>query len=314
MRSTAPRPPAFLVEAVASLLDPQTAPVLPGWSYQQWWRALQYPDMGDRAHTVTREQGRQRDVVLGHPKVAAMVEWAGQRRHRDPQAGMAAALVALRLAQADPERRTDPVTATRWMVEVVDQARPLRVPVRHREAPLFDPERIAAGPIDDTPREDPRVGTVVGALLRLAGTERADSLAEQVTGAVIQAADWWIAHAVAVPTSVDGPGLPGIVPAQELPAAERLPRALGHPELLGLVAGPNPGRGRPCQVAWRRGLTYWVAVALADETATSRPPGATVRWWRTRLDTIAADSGHGVTVSAPPTLGIATGSPHHVRL
>lgn len=286
LRPTRPRRASLallLSDMVGPLVDQETVPALPDWSYRRWWQVLQYPDLGDRAQAATRELGRQRDHVLAHPDVRAVVEWAGRRRRLDPAAGAAGALVALRAVQVGPPGlRSDPQAAAQVVVDAVDRAVSLRVSVRRRDAALLSPERVAAGAVDDVPVEHPRLGTVVRALLRLAGADPSGGLPERVTGAVVQAADWWAAHAVSVPAAVDGPGLPGIVAALELRPSERLVHAVGDVQLVGLVAGPHPGRGRPCQVAWRRGLTYWTAVRLAGASG-EPPPAATVRWWRTQL-------------------------------
>lgn len=268
---------------MAALRGLDTVPTLPDWSYSRWLRVLQYPDVGDRAHQVTQDRGRQRDEVLGHPAIVALVEWAGRRRCQEPLAGAAGALAALAAVQICPAgQRPDSDTAARLLIEAVDQARPLHVVNRRHDVALLDPGRVADVPADPPSTENPKLAAVVGGLLRLATTDPSGSLATRVVDAVAQAADWWTTHAIALPVSLDGPGLPGVVPAQELSAADRLSQALRDVDLRGLVAGPYPGRGRPCQVAWRRGLTYWTAVRLADVTS-DPPPAGTVRWWRTQL-------------------------------
>lgn len=283
---------------IAAALDLDAVPTLPEWSYGRWWQVLQYPDVGDRAHRVTLERGQRRDEVLGHPAVVALVEWAGQRRRRDPLAAAAGALAALASIQSCPvEQRPDAESAARLLAEAVDRARPLHMVSRRHDAVLVDPGRVADVPADAPPAENPRLAAVVGGLLRLATTDPFGPLAGRVVDAVVQAADWWATHALALPTSIDGPRLPGIVPAQDLPVAERLSHALRDVDLRGLVAGPYPGRGRPCQVAWRRGLTYWTAVRLAD-VAEDPPPAATLRWWRTQLTALDARR----TESATPAL------------
>lgn len=296
-RSPQERPALLVGDLVVSLVDSEFVPVLPGWSYRRWWQVLQYPDLGDRAQAATREIGRHRDQVLGHPEVRALVEWAGRRHRRDPSAGAAAALVMLRAVQVGTlDLRCDTEAMAKVLADAVDRAVSPRVSVRHRELPLLSPERVVAAADDEPPAEHPRLVAVVDGLLRLAGTDRSAVLAERVVGAVVQAAEWWAAHAVAVPTVVDGPTLPGIVPAQDLRPSERLPQALRDVDLLGLVAGPHPGRGRPCQVAWRRGLTYWTAACLAQVTS-DLPPSATVRWWRTQLSVLDTGGTEPATAS-----------------
>lgn len=274
-----------------ALLDPTTEPVLPPWSYRTWWHVLHYPDLSERAHRATQDLGRQRDTVLAHPAVRGLVEWAGHRRRNDPVTGAAAALAAVNAAHeiARSKTGTSPGMAelAQWLIAAVDTARPLRPPPVRRDASLVDPERVAAAELEPTVREHPRLPIAVDRLLRLAGAPEDRRLHRRVEGAVVQAGDWWARHAREVPAGVDGLDLPGIVPAQELRAPERLAAAISDTELLALVAGPHPGRGRPCQVAWRRGLTYWVAVDLATG-GTGHPPGATtLRWWRSALADVA---------------------------
>ena len=271
---------------VAELLDPTGGPNLPDWPYSTWWHVLHYPDLAERAHGATKELGRQRDAVLGNPTVRVLVEWAGRRRRTHPVAGAAAALLALHTARVqghDEPSSVDPAEVARWLVAVVDRARPLRPERIRRDATLFDPERLADLAPEPAAPEHPRLPGAVEHLLRLAGVERDHHLQRRVEGAVVQAGDWWARHACAVPADTVGPDLPGITPAQELRTTERLAAAVTETELLGLVAGPRPGRGRPCQVAWRRGLTYWVAVDLATGGTGPQPGVATVCWWRSAL-------------------------------
>jgi hypothetical protein len=139
---------------------------------------------------------------------------------------------------------------------------------------------------ESTPRENPRLASTVGELLALAGADSKTSLSA-IEAAVIQAGDWWARHALPVPTSVDGPRLPGVILAEQLESVDRLSVQMPDRTLLGLVAGPHPGRCRGRQVAWRRGLTFWVAARLASPNATRQPPPETVRWWRTQLAVLA---------------------------
>lgn len=283
-RSTGAPTPTLLLHA---LLDSTAGPVLPPWSYRTWWHVLHYPDLSDRAHRATKDLGCQRDAVLAHPAVRRLVEWAGHRRHNDPVTGVAAAMVALHAARelARSKASSSPGVAelVQWLATAVDTAQPLRPQPVRRDAFLVDPERLAAAELEPTVREHPRLVIAVGRLLRLAGAPEDRRLHRRVEGAVVQAGDWWARHAREVPADVAGLDLPGIIPAQELRAPERLAAAVSETELLALVAGPHPGRGRPGQVAWRRGLTYWVAVDLATGGIGHAPGATTLRWWRSAL-------------------------------
>ena len=269
------------------LLDPTGGPDLPDWSYRRWCYALHYPDLAERAHRTTRELGSQRDAVLCDPAVRVVVEWAGRRRPTHPVAGAAAALVVLSDMRAhlmgDVRSRIGPNDLARRLVTAVDRAQPLPMTQARRDAVLFDPERLADVLPEPAVAEHPRLPGAVERLLGLAGADGDRSLQRRVEGAVVQAGDWWARHARTVPADITGPDLPGITPAQELRATERLAAAVTDAELLGLVAGPRPGRGRPCQVAWRRGLTYWVAVDLASGGSGPSPTSSTLRWWRSAL-------------------------------
>jgi hypothetical protein len=60
-------------------------------------------------------------------------------------------------------------------------------------------------------------------------------------------------------------------------------------DLLRLVAGPQPGRGRNRQVAWQRGLAYWVAriwsSRMAGEPLPMIPPEV-IAHWRKEIDAL----------------------------
>lgn len=61
-------------------------------------------------------------------------------------------------------------------------------------------------------------------------------------------------------------------------------------DLQRLVEGPAPGRGRPLQVARRRGLAYWVALALlaaADYDPLPAIPLEVTAHWRRELSRLA---------------------------
>jgi hypothetical protein len=151
---------------------------------------------------------------------------------------------------------------------------------------LLYSDRDAAAEEEPTRRENPRLASTVGELLALAGADSNSSLSA-IEAAVIQAGDWWARHTLPVPTSVDGPRLPGVVAGEQLKSYNRLSVQIPDPTLLSLVAGPQPGRCRGRQVAWRRGLTFWVAARLASPDATRQPPPETIHWWRTQLAVLA---------------------------
>jgi hypothetical protein len=174
---------------------------------------------------------------------------------------------------------------SRRVAATTDVARPVRFSpspsLRFRVALAYE-DRGPAVEREPAEAENPHLAAAVGELLRLAGAD-SDTSMTRFEAAVVQAADWWASHALPVPTSVDGPRLPGVIPAQRLESSERLSARLTDPTLLGLVSGPHPGRARSCQVAWRRGLTFWVAARLAAHGTTRQPPPETIQWWRAQL-------------------------------
>jgi hypothetical protein len=278
-----------LAAIITALLYGGDRPCLPDWTYTTWCRALEYPELRPRVHATTKELGHRRDEVLSHPAVRSLVEWAGSCKRDNPVAGAAAALAAVRSAQAPVGGRTTDLSELTHLVSVaVDSAQLVQSSPAYRRhlRLLAEPDRLPAVEQDAAVAENPRLSEAVGALLRLAGADLCTPMTP-VEAAVVQAGDWWTRHTASVPTSIDGPCLPGVLPAQQLRPTERLSALVSDSRLLGLVGGPHPGRARPCQVAWRRGLTFWVAVHLSTPDATSRPPAETLRWWRSQLDGLA---------------------------
>jgi hypothetical protein len=278
-----------LAVIVADLLYGADRPCLPDWTYTTWCRALEYPELRPRVHATTKELGHRRDEVLSHPAVRSLVEWAGSRKRDNPVAGAAAALAAVRSAEARIGGcPTDLSELTHLVSVAVDSAQLVRSSPAYRRhlRLLAEPDQLPAVEQDAAVAENPRLSEAVGTLLRLAGADSGNPTTT-VEAAVVQAGDWWTRHSAPVPTSIEGPCLPGVLPAQQLRPTERLSALVSDSRLLRLVAGPHPGRARPCQVAWRRGLTFWVAVHLSTPDAASRPPAETLRWWRTQLDGLA---------------------------
>lgn len=273
-----------LVGVLMRLLDDDGPPALPDWTYLRWCRALEYRDLSDRARATTKELGRERDRLLGDPRVAALIEWTGRRRRDNPSAAGAAALVMVRLAQESTAR--GPVDVAGLAIRITGAADrvhgPWRYPSRWTRL-LADLDRLEPLEADEPPVENPRLVEVVGRLLIEADVEADSELRWRVEASVIQAGDWWARHATPIPTALGGPRLPGVVPAQSLHETHRLSAYLSDSAMLDLVAGPQPGRSRPCQVAWRRGLTFWTAVRLSAEGAGQRPPREALDWWQSRL-------------------------------
>jgi hypothetical protein len=279
-----------LTTLLTSLLDDSRAPSLPDWTYRTWCLALQYRELNPRAQASMKELASRRDQALSHPEVRLLVEWAGSRRRDDPAVAAAAALTTVRLAQRRSRFGSLDVPAlSRRVAAEADAARPVRFspsPSQRSRVILAYSDWGAAAEEEPTPRENPQLASTVGELLALAGADSNRSLSA-IEAAVIQAGDWWARHALPVPTSVDGPRLPGVIPAEQLESVDRLSVQIPDPTLLSLVTGPHPGRCRGRQVAWRRGLTFWVAARLASPDTTRQPPPETIHWWRTQLAVLA---------------------------
>jgi len=285
-----------LTAILTSLLDDPGALWLPAWSYRTWCLALQYRELNTRAQAPMKRLGRRRDRAHSHSAVRQLVEWAGSRRRDNPVVAAAAALTTVRSARLSASYSAIDVSELSHQVAAAaDEARSVRFsPSPSQRSRLV----LAYQDWDATPEEEPprtensRLAGTVGELLALTGATSNSSLTV-IESAVIQAADWWARHALPVPTSVEGPRLPGVIPGEQLESCDRLSVQIPDPTLLGLVAGPHPGRSRGRQVAWRRGLTFWVAARLASPDATRQPPPETVRWWRTQLNVMALGSASG---------------------
>jgi hypothetical protein len=294
-----------LTRILESLLFGRAVPQLPDWSYRTWYRVLQYPDLNPRAHEVTRDLGRRRDDVLGHPAVRDLVHFAGTRRRDDLSAGAAAALVAITPKLARPHESVfDVVDLVRVVLAEIDAAQPVISSWRRvgRTQLVAEPDLLAAIEPDPPETENPLLPLVVRVLLTLATDDVDPLLCARAEAAVVQAGDWWARHSMPVPTSLDGPALPGVVPAQRLRDSERISAHVSDAAMLHLVAGPHPGRSRPCQVAWRRGLTFWAAASLWAG-GVERPSREAVRWWQSQLASVSRQKcgGQRETADVPMT-------------
>lgn len=294
-----------LTRIVESLVFGRTVPALPDWTYRTWYRSLQYPELNPRAHEVTRQLGRQRDDILDHPEVRDLVQFAGKRRLDDVSAGAAAALVAIRqLLSRTDEVVTDVPELVLVVLAEIDAAPPDSSPRRRvgRTQLVAEPDLLAAVEPELPETENPLLPLAVRALLECATKDVDRLLCARAEAAVVQAGDWWARHSMTVPTSLDGPPLPGVIPAQRLRDSERLSAHVSDTAMLHLVTGPHPGRSRPCQLAWRRGLTFWVAASLWGGQV-QRPPCEVVRWWQSQLASVSLQkyAGQCEAADAPVT-------------
>jgi hypothetical protein len=279
-----------LTGIITTLLCDSHGSSLPDWNYRTWCRALAYPDAHERATPTTKKLGRRRDEALSRPPVRRLVEWAGSRRRANPAAGAAAALTMLRLAEVRSGGGPVDVPELTHLVALrVDSAEPIRSSSsgrRVRVRLLADLDELPVVEQDHACTENPHLSAAVRELLRLAGADSDSPFVNDAEAAVVQAGDWWTRHATPLPASIKGPRLPGVLPMRQLWTPDRLQAYLSHPALFGLVAGPPARRGRSCQVVWRQGLTFWVAVRLSQMGVKRQPPVETIRWWRSQLSAL----------------------------
>jgi hypothetical protein len=216
--------------------------------------------------------------------------------------GAAAAALAV-VDRAVAECRQDPVGVAGDLHDAVLAARPL-LPryqaLRRVSLSATMDRRPVPEPTRRVPADSPLVG-VAFAVFQRAGVNRPHTLA--LVGRLAVALDVAVEHWTA--GAAPGEGLPEFPPEGALRSTKRLAALLGgERDLLPLVYGPQPGRGRPLQVARRRGLAYWVALYVRAEQLGEDPPPLpypVVRHWRTELDRLQAAS-QGVPVPALDSL------------
>jgi hypothetical protein len=169
-------------------------------------------------------------------------------------------------------------------------SRPLR---QVRVTPSDGLERDAAEAPQIRPPGDLPLLAVAAELLRQAGFDlRANpTLASRLAAALDMTVDHWVAGAEG------GGGLPEFRPEHQRYYEHRLFTKLGSDrDLHRLLAGPQPGRGRDRQTAWQRGLTYWVALALAARHSRQPMPAVpskVIAHWRKEIDSVTAPSERG---------------------
>jgi hypothetical protein len=177
----------------------------------------------------------------------------------------------------------------------VGTARPLasRLSGQVRVSPSDGLDRDAAEAAPIRPPSDSALLAVAAGLLRQAGFDlRANpALAGRLAAALDMTVDHWLAGAEG------GGGLPEFRPEHQRYYEHRLFTKLGSDrDLHRLLAGPQPGRGRDRQTAWQRGVTYWVALALAARHGgKSMPvvPSKVIAHWRKELDSLETSPERG---------------------
>lgn len=277
------------------LADP---PPLPGWPEAKWRRSL--------------GQGRidaEALAALGDRRLHRLLRWATSSRSRpDAQMGTAAAVLAV-VDRAVHHGGRDPVGVLADLHEATRVAQPVSVRCRPQRRMSPSPA-MDRRPVPESPPSAPADSPLIDAATTLLGGDGIDLRSEPVlVGRLAAALDVAVEHWTA--GAAPGAGLPAFPPEGVLRSTKRLAVTLGGDrDLLPLVYGPQPGRGRPLQVARRRGLAYWVALTLRAEVlgdVSPQPSGTVLRHWRTELDRlrIAADAANVVmdSLDAPTAYG-----------
>jgi hypothetical protein len=216
---------------------------------------------------------------------------------------VAAVLVTIDSSLHDGER--DAAKLAKRIGVAVATARPLVSPPlgQVRISPSDGLDRDAAEPAPIETRGDSPLLAVASGLLRQAGFDlRANPfLAGRLAAALDMTVEHWLAD------TAGGGGLPEFRPEHERYYEHRLFTKLGSDrDLHRLLAGPQPGRGRDRQTAWQRGLTYWVALALAARhSGKSMPavPGKVIAHWRKEIDSLKTPSERGEGVGLDSRYG-----------
>lgn len=248
----------------------------PTWSAGEWSAHLRRP--ATLAHLAP---------LLDDPEIRDLAGWVASRA----APGRELRALAGALAVVGDALHHLEVPASVWVErtagrvdEVVRTARPerRRSPRRTRVAPSghLEWETDTAG---HPPAAPSRLSLLAAQLLRQAGFDlRADPvLARRLPAALDVAVAHWTAGTEA------GQGLPAFPAEAALHSRKRLTALLGADrDLLYLVYGPQPGRGRPIEVARRRGLAYWTALALRAAylgEPLPRVPPVVIAHWRLEL-------------------------------
>lgn len=247
-------PPCPLVAWI--LVDP---PSFPGWGVNRWRRLLGSDDPPDRIPDA-----------LGNVRVGPLLAWIAERTAPEMRlAAVAGALAALDHAVHQGE--LDPLVVAERLGTAAATSRPLRTrsSIETVAVTSWDLEQEPAPPLSADDESDSPLATTAGQLLRQAGLDiRAHpGLARRLAATLDIAIDHWLEGAER------GGGLPAFRDEHRRFYGQRLIVKLGvDRDLLRLLAGPHPGRGRDRQTAWQRGLTYWVARVWSARVTGSAPP------------------------------------------
>jgi hypothetical protein len=273
-------------------------PSLPGWTERAWRAKLSRPHAAAGLHEA-----------LSDKRLQPLLAWVASRTRPSHHLGAAAAALAV-LDAAARDHDKGPRRVAREIEVAVQAARPLparpRSQARTSASPYMERHAAPDGPVASKP-ESPFLGTAAALLGRTGydlGADRA--FTDRLVAALDVVLSHWIANAR------PGGGLPEFFPEDRLRSDKRLAVRMGADrDLLYLVYGPQPGRGRPLQEARRRGLAYWVALSWrADRLGepAPRPPARVLAHWRQELCRVgtsreAACAGALDRSDAPSALG-----------
>ena len=264
------RPDRLLCAILAPLVsDP---PPLPGWTERAWRAAFCRPH---GAHGLS---------ALADRRLQPLLAWVASRTEPSHHLGAAAAALSVLDAAAHRgEKNAD--TVARELKTAAVAARPLsaRPHNQARTSPSPYMERRAAPANAVACRSESPFLETAAELLDLAGYNLScdRAFAGRLAGALDVVLGHWMTNAR------PGGGLPAFFSEDRLRADKRLAVRLGGDrDLLYLVYGPQPGRGRPIQEARRRGLAYWVALTWRAERLgepVTPPPVPVLAHWRQEL-------------------------------
>jgi hypothetical protein len=203
------------------------------------------------------------------------------------------------LDSAIGDRRRDPDAVAERLVESVATAKPLpaRTKTKTRVVPTSRIDEGRSASLE--PAEDgSHLIQIAATLLRQAGFDlrSVPSVAQRLSVALDLTISQWLGDAQ--PSG----GLPEFRPEHGRFYTNRLFVQLGADrDLLPLVYGPHPGRGRPLQVARQRGLAYWVGTAWVAEHIGQPPPRVppkVIAHWRRELHRLSAPPTHAISQGA----------------
>jgi hypothetical protein len=259
------------LEALSAFLA--TPPALPAWPEWRWRRLLGSGPIAGALRPAFADE-----------RLGVLLGWAASLvSERRVLGALAASLAVLDGAVARGERDASHVATE--LEAAVRRCRPLGAGQRPqaRTSPSPSVERAPAAAGAARPAADSPLGWAALRLLGRGGIDlRRDArLAARLTVALDVAVAHWLEGAA------PGAGLPAFRAETTLRSDKRLAVLLGADrDLLHLVYGPQPGRGRPIEVARRRGLAYWVALVVRAEhegTPAPVPPPGVIAHWRSEL-------------------------------